>query len=174
VSTGGKNRAGEGRTEATMAVVYHHVATQRPRCIVVDATRSISHIPHDNTLRPAESLNNVDESTSVHRQTLRHLQRDPLSAVLLDLGDGFRNLEIVVGGEEGGDGGLEERIDFLLLLEGGNCDDRRGGGSGGARGRRGGPADEALAGLRGRRLGWCLLLLFRHVCTTQRDIQQVE
>lgn len=84
-------------TEAAVAVVHHHIASERPRGVVVDAASAIGDISHDGTLCSAEALDNVDDGAAVHEQPLGHLQRDASSAILLDLSDGFGDLKVVVG-----------------------------------------------------------------------------
>lgn len=93
-----------------MSIVYHHVAPERPRRVVVDATRAVRHVAHDDAFGIREPLDDVDDRAAVHGEALGHLQRDSLRAILLDLRDRFREFEIVIVGQESTDRSLEEGV----------------------------------------------------------------
>lgn len=128
-----------------MAVVDHHVATESASGVVVDAARAVGHVAHDDALALGEALDDVDEGTSIHGETLWHLQRNPFRSILADLGDRLGDLEVVVGGEEVLDRCLKKWVDLLLLLQDGRSDDRRRRRGRGARRGGRGASDEALA-----------------------------
>jgi hypothetical protein len=144
-----------------VSVVHHHIASERPRRIIINTARSIGHVAHDNTLRAAKPLDNIHNRAPVHHKPFRHLQRDPGRSILFYLGDGFGDLEVVVGGEEVSDGREEKRVRLLCRREL-RSDGEGGGGTAG--GRRGtGAADKSLSrcwfcwrtgGLWGRHGGW--------------------
>ena len=96
----GEQREPEKRTEARMTVVDHHIAAEGPGSVVVDAAGAVGDVAHDHALGAAEALDDIDNRTTVHEQSLRHLQRHPARPVLLDLRDRLGDLEAVVRREE--------------------------------------------------------------------------
>lgn len=99
-----------GLTKTAVAVVDHHVASQCPRSVIIDTARSVRDVSHDDTLRSTEPLDDVDNRTAVHEESLWHLEGDSGRSILLDLCDRLGDLEVVVGWEEVGNSGEKEGV----------------------------------------------------------------
>lgn len=120
----------------------HHVAPQRPSGVIVDTASSVGDVSHDDTLGPAEPLDNVNDRATIHQESFGHLERNSRSSILLDLGYSLGNFEVVVGREEMGDGREEEGVRRHRVGEMVRGDGERGGGR--TAGRGGGSSYEPL------------------------------
>ncbi len=117
--------------KARMSIMNQEIAVHKIRSDVIDTTRAICHITHDNDVDmdlvdlETEGFEDVGDDAGVEHEAFGKLEGDAdilsveVFGGLLDAVEGFEDLEVVVGGEDA-EGVLEVGVLGVVLWDAGD------------------------------------------------------